>query len=138
MIKEAPTWEPPGIWNDKDPKVKLISQRFERARLHLWDNQKVVALARDMGCTIWVMCAQAGAFTQVQDVERDLIRLVLDKNLIRKSWKNNLWPVYLTTEFQRMELALKAKDGGKATMLGTGDTTIIRMMRPENKEEAYG
>jgi hypothetical protein len=119
----------PDLWNAQDPKVKLLAMQHEDRELHTWNNHMVSKLARDMGCTIWVLCATAGCFKQEYDSEKDKLQLELDEKLIRRSWKNNLWPVLLSVQFQRLRIAVDASIGRRQkSMLGASDKIILKQI----------
>lgn len=115
------------IWNANSPQVQLVTQKFESAKLGEWNNDRIVALCRSLGWTIWVLCAQCGAFRYVHDNERDLMRLKLDVSLIQRSWAANRWPMILVAQFDRFEKydrARKIKQG--ETFIASADRSALK------------
>lgn len=117
------------IWNERSPLVKMIGQRYERAGLHTWNNDRLSALAKGLNVTIWVLCAHAGYFKMIYDIRHDLFRLALDRTTIRHHWKANHWPVWATLHFDRMERFLKTrKMESGAVLLSVADGAVVKIM----------
>lgn len=107
MISKSQLPEAKDIWNEKNPLVTIIGNRFEREGLHNWNNSRVSRLARALNKTIWVLAAEAGCFRVVYDEIRDIYRLKIDRALVRRIWAANRWPVWATIHFERFERYLK-------------------------------
>lgn len=119
----------PDIWNENSPLVTIIGQRYERAGLHTWNNARVSALARALQKTIWVLCAEAGFWRIMYDVRHDLFRVVIDRPLIRKTWKANHWPVWAALHFDRFERYVKTqKLEAGATLLAVADGAAAKVL----------
>jgi hypothetical protein len=117
------------IWNERSPLVRIIAHQYERAGMHTWNNDRLSALARGLGKTIWVICAHAGYFKLFYDPTHDLFRINIDRAAIRKHWEANHWPVWATLHFERFEHFLKTKrmEPG-AVLLGVADATAVKVL----------
>lgn len=117
------------FWNHNAPEIKLIRMEMERAGLGLWNNKRVVRLCRGYQCTIWTLCARAGAFNATYNGRTDRIVMELNTSLIRRCWTNNLWSPLLTVQFDRMEkyLAVRQNKPG-ATLISEIDRINLTRM----------
>lgn len=93
----------PDIWDEKNPEVRLIAQRYELYLLKKWDNDRVTKLARSKGISLWILMAEAGVFREVWDEKWATYRLKLDVMLIRKCWKEDHWPAWILINLERLE-----------------------------------
>lgn len=109
------------VFADRAPQVRAIAHKYEQAGLGEWNNARVAALARALGKTVWTLCADAGLFQAIYDQERDIFRLLLDKQKIGDFWRLNYWPVYLTVQWDRMEQYVKLRRGEAVPILGVAD-----------------
>lgn len=82
------------------PWVEALSSVYELEGLDRWDNRKVYAVCRMMGCTLRELCAWAGMFKAAT---------------IGKFEKANLWPMYLTIQWHRL-VQFKTDQGGHGIM----------------------
>jgi hypothetical protein len=97
----------PNLWGDKDPRVTSVALIYERQGLQRWTNDMVADLARSLNTTIWVICAEAGAFVTRYDEKSSSLRLRFDKELIERCWEENSWPIPLAKEFTRLAKILR-------------------------------
>lgn len=123
------------MWDDKNPLVTLLQHKWERSGLHEWDNGRVADLASRFKTTIWILCAYAGAFRHDFDEKRMVFRLKLDTNMIRRAWKDNMWPVLLTAEFERLERIADIRDGKDRSLVGQADAISAGIT---DTKESYG
>lgn len=112
------------IWADKSPQIKIIQHRYERADVQNWTNARVAKLAQDLGTTVWILCAEAGAFKPDFDAKRGIMRLRYDKQLVKRCWRTNFWPAPLALGFEILERFVKARNGS-AIMLGVRDRVAL-------------
>lgn len=106
----------------------MVGMEFERDNLHLWDDNRLATLARNLGQTVFMVCAQAGAFKQEYDRKRDLMRLQFDTDLVHRYWHKNLWPIPMVLHFHRLEQFAKHRKGEESSLLGASDQVAARIL----------
>lgn len=117
------------IWNENSLAVQRTILAYENEGLHKWNNNRVSKLAHDLNCTIWALCAWAGALVTTHDTVHDYVRIRLDKNMVKKAWRENRWPMYLTINFDRIEHGVQFKKTGNPThLLGKADRIVGKVL----------
>lgn len=82
------TNKPKTLWEGFSPWTIAIKADYMTAGLDRWDNQRVFRICELFNCTVEDLCSIAGLF------ERDAISRYL---------KENLWPMWLTIQWDRLE-----------------------------------
>lgn len=106
-------------WSQTTPLVGVIASKYQRRKLHEWDNARTFKLASDLGVSLDVLCARVGLFHHVYDEERDIYYLELDRQKISSYRNRNRWPVWLAVQFEVMEAHAAIKNGNIVPMVGT-------------------
>lgn len=125
------------IWNSHSPIVTVIGQRYERAGMQNWSNNRLAALCRALRKTVWTVCAEAGMFRTIYVKKHDIFRLDIDRALIIKYWKANRWPVWAALHFDRFEQYVKTQQMVPgAVLLGVADGAAAQLLKPPKPKES--
>lgn len=119
------------IWAGNNPEIALIAQRYERSDLHAWNNSRVAALAKALNKTIWVLCAEAGAFTVDYSERQERMKLTFDRRLVKQCWRFNRWPPFLALHFDRLESCIKKRQNFPnqgAPFVGAADIVSAKLL----------
>lgn len=124
-------------WRENAPVVRIIANKYIRARVHVFNNERVFAIARALNQTLWTICARAGMFRQIYDADREVMRLELDKAAIKRCIKANLWPVHVSLHFELLEKAIEVRDG-RGVMVGTGNVIDAKFLNNSLTKASHG